>query len=134
MELFKEYSTNDFTQFTQVREKFEELLMSYRGITEAVRHLGSGSRSRPRVVSLYTRILKELNEGMSVADVHEVLSQAAEFEFFFNNVNLSDAVPGTAFRRQTKGAAYLRDAAVVCIAMECKLDTSIIVERAELRT
>ena len=66
MTLFKGWSTQDFITFTDARETLEGFLLSNRKTTEAIRKLGSGSRSRPRLVSLYRRVLKEAKLGNTV--------------------------------------------------------------------
>lgn len=108
--LFKKYGTPEYKQFTAVREKFEEFLMSHRSITEAVRQLGSGSRSRPRVLAFYTALLDELHKGKSPAEARAILAANEQYAFLFADVVGPDAVRGGAFTRQTKGAVYLRDA------------------------
>lgn len=117
--LFRDYDTPDFKKFTQVREKFEEFLMAHRGITEAVRQLGSGSRSRPRVVSLYKTLLQEFEAGTSVDRVYNKLKKSSDYGFLFasmENVDLlgdpieTTGSKGKKFTRDVKGAAFLRDA------------------------
>jgi hypothetical protein len=111
--LFKDYKTADFLEFTTVRAKFEEFLMAHRSITEAVRKLGSGSRSRPRVVSLYKAVIRKLREGKSPDVVFTELSETKEFSFLLTvppEMFLEAEMGGKAFARDTKGAAYLRDA------------------------
>lgn len=109
--LFQAWSTNDFREFTKVRRSFEEFLLQNRGITEAVRRLGSGSRSRPRIVSLYKTIIAGFTSGRSVAEVHDQLSKSADFNFLLAD-ELQPGLPleGGKFARETKGGAFLRDA------------------------
>jgi hypothetical protein len=119
--LFKEYGTPDFLAFTMVRAKFEEFMMAHRGITEAVRKLGSGSRSRPRVISLYKTILKEFHQGKSASEVYDQVSTSNDFAFLFSDLLLERSnaeASGKRFTRDTKGAAYLRDA--LPTAPKCK--------------
>jgi hypothetical protein len=108
---FKSYDTNAYLEFTKVRASFEEFLMAHRGMTEAVRKLGSGSRSRPRVVLLFRTITEELLKGKSVREISETLAKDDEFSFFFSDMpDVAPEVPGRKFSRETKGAAFLRDA------------------------
>jgi hypothetical protein len=108
--LFKEYDTAAFMRFIEVRENFEEFLMAHRSITEAVRQLGSGSRSRPRVLAFYGALLQELRDGKSPAEARAILAANDQYAFLFADAVGPEAVSGSSFRRQTKGAAYLRDA------------------------
>lgn len=114
---FKSYGTEDFIAFTKVREKFEAFLMKHRGITEAVRKLGSGGRSRPRVLSLYKTLIEHFQMGLSEPEVTKKLVQMNEFSFLFaddNNDTFVNTPQGLAkgkrLSRDTKGTAYLRDA------------------------
>ena len=61
--LFKGWDTPQFREFSSIRASFEEFLLSHRGLTEAVRALGSGSRSRPRLVALYRRVMGSSRKG-----------------------------------------------------------------------
>lgn len=111
---FKSYETADFKAFTLIREKFESFLMKHRGVTEAVRQLGSGIRSRPRVVSLYRTLVKAFEDGQTEAEITAKLASTNEYAFLFAD-ELIEKIPaettrGKKFNRDTKGAAYLRDA------------------------
>ena len=110
--LFNDWDTKDFLRFTHVRAQFEEFVIANRGITEAVRRLGSGARSRPRIAALYRRIIGELSEGRSVVEVSQVLAKDPIFEFFVAAVPVGDLLDSdeASFSRDIKGAAYLRDA------------------------
>ena len=111
--LIKTWSTQNFIEFTQIRCRFEKFILANRGITEAVRHLGSGARSRPRVVSLYRALIGEFGAGKSPDQVQEDLRKLSEFAFLFAEapnraeINLAG---GRKFTREVKGAAFLRDA------------------------
>lgn len=112
--MFKGWNTKEFMSFTGVRASFEEFLLNHRGITEAVRRLGSGSRSRPRVMSLYKTMIADFQGGMSTKEVHESLLAKPEFSFLFSDDRDQDGAPASApgkkFSRDVKGAAFLRDA------------------------
>lgn len=109
--LFNDWDTEDFRKFTRVRASFEEFILTNRGITEAVRRLGSGARSRPRITALYRRIIAALSEGKSASDVSDILKIDPDFDFFVANPmgDLLGSEENT-FSRDVKGAAYLRDA------------------------
>ncbi len=109
--LFKNFENEDYLNFTRARAKFEEFLLSHRGITEAVRKLGSGARSRPRLISLYRSLIKKLSEGQTVKEVTDLLSMDSEFSFLFSGAEAGGGeLAGRKFNRETKGAAFLRDA------------------------
>jgi hypothetical protein len=110
--LYKGWRTNDFIEFTRVRAGFEEFLMeSHRSITEAIRQLGSGVRSRPRIISLWKAIIGELRANKSVREVYDTLISKDEFAFLVEPLDrLVGDTSGQEFRRGTKTAAYLRDA------------------------
>ena len=120
--LFNEFSTPDFIRFTRVRAKFEEFLLENRNITEAVRKLGSGSRSRPRLIALYKILMEKFEEGVTPAEAFKSLGNIPEFHFLFaamldestgtlvQQLYKGKGLKGKKFDRDTKGAAYLRDA------------------------
>lgn len=110
IELFREWDTQQFLAFTRVRSEFETFLLANRGHTEAVRRLGSGSRSRPRLVAFYRRVLTELQSGLSLATVEANLSVDLAFSFFIApTIDLLDLGEGS-FNRDTKGAAFIQSA------------------------
>lgn len=110
VELFREWDTPQFTAFTKVRERFEDFLLANRGITEAVRRLGSGSRSRPRIIALYRRVITDLQQDRSTKEIADALAKDPTFEFLISvPKDLLDLADGS-FSRETKGAAYLQGA------------------------
>lgn len=110
VELFRDWGTTEFLAFTRVRAAFEEFLLSNRGVTEAVRRLGSGVRSRPRIVALYRRVITDLQSGMSFKEVTDGLARDKSFEFLISMPeDLLDLGDGS-FSRDTKGAAFLQSA------------------------
>ncbi|QQP88616.1 DUF262 domain-containing protein [Skermanella sp. TT6] len=109
--LFKGFQTADFIHFAQIRGKFEEFLMVHRSITEAVRKLGSGARSRPRVVSMFRELMDQFLQGNSVHEVTQALLADDNYAFLFKDAgDVEPSSPGRKFSRETKGAAFLRDA------------------------
>jgi hypothetical protein len=108
--LFKGWDTKDFRTFTAARSKFEEFLLANRGITEAVRKLGSGSRSRPRILALYRKIISNIEAGKSVAEIKESLAKDQDFAFLVVEPPPKITTKGRSFRRETKGGAFLKDA------------------------
>lgn len=119
--LFKDYDTPDFWRFIKVRANFEAFVMEHRGITEAVRQLGSGSRSRPRMIALYRTLIDEFEKGATVPQLATKLAGSEQFKFLFSVMEEeqpdSQSRPSSRFSRDTKGAAYLRDA--LPIAPKC---------------
>jgi hypothetical protein len=110
VELFRDWDTPEYKVFTEVRAPFEEFLLANRSITEAIRRLGSGSRSRPRVVSLYRRVLADLRNGMSARDIAAKLADDPNFDFLiYLPEDVLDFGDG-AFSRDAKGAAFLQSA------------------------
>ena len=109
--LFNDWDTPEFLKFTQVRAKFEEFIMSNPGITEAVRRLGSGVRSRPRVLSFYRRLITRLSEGVSPKDLAAEMAKDPVYDFLVAADNVADLLDEAgSFDRDVKGAAYIRQA------------------------
>ena len=111
LSLIRSWDTNDFIKFCSIRSKFEQFLMAHSGITDAIRDLGSGARSRPRVVLLHQTIISELTAGRSVEEVERTVAGMPEFNFLdipLPEVSLSRTEKS--FSRGVKGAAFLREA------------------------
>ncbi len=83
--------------------------MVNRGMSEAVRKLGSGVRSRPRAIAFYKAILEHLNKGLSASEAAKILRDMPEFEFLITGSGELD-LDGGSFSRDVKGAAFIRDA------------------------
>ncbi|TZG29638.1 DUF262 domain-containing protein [Sphingomonas montanisoli] len=111
--LMKEWETADYRNFVEVRSQFEEFLLANRNITEAIRKLGTGNRSRPRIIGLYRIIINQLREGKTSAEVANALRETKDYGFL---IDASDEAPpmlaldGGSFSRETKGAAYIAEA------------------------
>lgn len=110
IDLFRDWKTEDFLRLTNVRAQFEDFLLSNRGITEAVRRLGSGSRSRPRIVALYRRVIADLQSGLTIADLAKALSDDPAFDFLISIPEEMLELGDGSFSREMKGAAYLQGA------------------------
>jgi hypothetical protein len=108
--LSKDWRTKNFKQFTKSREKFEEFLLANRGITEAVRKLGSGARSRPRIVALYKAILSNIELGKGSQQIHSILASSTEFSFLVAESFTNPGTPGKGFHKAVKGGAFLQSA------------------------
>jgi hypothetical protein len=109
MALFKGWDTKDFITFTEARKTLEDFLLSNRKTTEIIRKLGSGSRSRPRLVSLYRRVLKEAKLGKTVNQIRDTLSKEKDFSFLAEAAPEFD-LPGGKFNRDVKATAFLNTA------------------------
>jgi hypothetical protein len=108
--LMKDWDKNDYLAFTAQRERFEAILLANRSMTEAIRKLGTGNRSRPRIIGLYRTILHRLREGQTPEEVAEALRATEEFGFLMDQPEDSSPMfnlDGGSFTRDTKGAAYI---------------------------
>jgi hypothetical protein len=108
--LFKGWDTADFKSFARARSKFEEFLLAHRGVTDAVRKLGSGARSRPRILAFYKKIISSIEKGKSTVQIYKLLSRDKDFAFLVVEDPPVAGKPGGKFNRETKGGAFLRDA------------------------
>lgn len=110
--LMKDWETTDYLAFIEVRERFEEFLLRNRNATEAVRRLGTGNRSRPRIIAFYRSIITSLREGVAIEEIENKLRVTKEYGFL-----IEEAEPlapmlfleGGSFGRETKGAAYIAE-------------------------
>ncbi len=106
--LFKDYDTKAFLRFTEVRQTFETFLLNNRRTTEVIRKLGSGGRSRPRLVALYERVIAEATKGKTAEDILHLLAKERGFEFLAAEpTKLEPPVKGRKFGKDIKGAAFL---------------------------
>ena len=108
--LMKDWETSDYMSFIEVRAKFEELLLRNRNVTEAIRKLGTGNRSRPRIIGFYRSIINQLREGKTVEAIEGNLRATNDYGFLIEPSEPTPAMlalEGGAFNRETKGAAYL---------------------------
>lgn len=110
VELMRDWTTSQYEAFTRVREDFEAFLLKNRGHTEAVRRLGSGSRSRPRVVAFYRRVLSELQGGANLDEITRKLAADKSFDFFITPQEDLLDLAGQGFSREAKGAAFVQAA------------------------
>ena len=110
IDLIRDWDTPEYLSFTSVRSGFETFLLSNRNFTEAVRKLGSGARSRPRVVSLYRRVLAELADGSKPMEIAERLAKDPNFDFFIAPAPVDLGADDGSFSRDTKGAAFIQSA------------------------
>lgn len=107
VELFSKWSTADFRKFTDARRTVEDFLLSNRGTTEAIRNLGSGSRSRPRLRALYRRLIDMAIEGKSAAEIFATLVEEPEYRFLAIEPAKPSGKPGARLSRSTKATSYL---------------------------
>jgi hypothetical protein len=111
--LIKAWDTPDFIRFTDVRMNFEQFLLTHRGVTDAIRELGSGSRSRPRIVALYARLIERFAAGESVEKVAGSIASEPGFGFIASEPEDDPTyveATGEKFNRSVKGGAFLRQA------------------------
>lgn len=110
--LFNDWDTKEYLQFTAVREKFEEFVLTNQGVTEAIKKLGSGARSRPRVASLYREMIKSLAAGKSIDEAIEALAKDPLYDFLVAIEPVRDLFGNddSKFSRSIKGATFLKDA------------------------
>ena len=113
--LFKDWDTKEFKRFTSVRSKFEEFLLTHRGITEAVRKLGSGGRSRPRITAFYRTVLDHIHAGKTAEQVHQLLMKNTEFAFMF--ADIPDTETNTGNYKRRKGWRVSARRAAYCAKM-----------------
>lgn len=134
MTLFKGWDTKEFLAFTAARSKFEEFLLAHRGMTEAVRRLGSGARSRPRILAFYRTIISNIEAGKSVTEIHDILVNDADYAFLVVEPPPRAGRRGATFKRDTKGGRSCamhsrtpqnaRLVAACCTGTGCRQDTA----------
>lgn len=122
--LMRDWDTSDYLSFTNHRADFEKILINNRSITEAIRKLGTGNRSRPRIIGFYRSILDKLAKGSDPESVSSELRETKEYGFLIDEPDDSSPMlelEGGSFTRETKGAAFIATAlpsAAICVT--CK--------------
>jgi len=111
--MFGGWNTDKYIKFTRNRAAFEEFISGNGAITEAVRRLGSGARSRPRLISLYSKVIDGLANSQRLETLVQQLADDPSYSFLINPAQddflLADDAPSS-FTRDQKGAAFIRDA------------------------
>jgi hypothetical protein len=109
-------SKGKLNSFLKVREAFESLILDHPVVVKPPAHkLGSGSRTRARMVSLYGRIYELLKEGKSAAEVWDTVTQEPDFLFLVQDDKEQKekalvGTPGKRFSRKAKAASYFAQA------------------------
>jgi len=109
-------ASNQIIPFLKVRAAFEKLLIDRPVLSKpAVHKLGSGGRSRKRMVQLYDRMLALLEAGNSTDDTWTTIISEAEFKFLATDdleqkQQVHDGKPHGSFSRASKSAGFLDQA------------------------
>lgn len=102
--------------FLKKRAEFEKLLMDHPVLSKpAVHKLGSGGRSRKRMVQLYDRILDLLSDGKSTDETWATIISEVEFKFLATDdleqkQQENEGKPHSKFTRASKSAGFLDQA------------------------
>jgi len=109
--LFMELEKRDiFTKFIEVRESFEALVLKYDYmIQQIVRKYRSAFASYPFMMDFYMKSINLLSDGLSIDDAVTAISKEESFKFLTQLNETSEPV-GADFSRDTKSAAFIRDA------------------------
>ena len=112
-------------EFVKVREKFERLIIDHPVIVKPALHkLGTGGRTRPRMVALFEKILDLLSKQNDTKKVWDLVIAMPEFEFLLSDHKdqqreMTHGAPGAKFPRRAKTAGFLRQA--LPQALKCPL-------------
>jgi hypothetical protein len=102
--------------FRDHRQAFEGLILEHPVIAKPALHkLGTGGRSRPRMIALFSRILDLLIAGKSKDDVWATVTGDPDFQFLAaddqeQQKEASYGTPGSAFPRRAKSVGFYRQA------------------------
>lgn len=115
-------------KFTDHRAKFEDFLVkNKRFINEIVKHKGSGVRSVPTIMRLYTSLLVSIGTGLTDAQAAAAASKDEKLSFL--GVGDDAATSRSRFDQETKSAVFLKtalDQAVRCGICGARLHTKSI--------
>ena len=109
-------SDNRIIPFLKTRKDFERLLMEHPVLSKpAVHKLGSGGRSRKRMVQLYDRMLDLLDSGKSTNETWTTIVSEDEFKFLATDdleqkQQEAEGKPGGKFTRASKSAGFFSQA------------------------
>lgn len=103
------------SKFLSMRGEFEKLALRHPStIKPAIHKLGSGARSRPRMLSLYDKILDDLLAGNTIETIWQSLGSDPNFKFVVldeDNAILenSKGSQGKKFKADAKSNGFLRE-------------------------
>ena len=100
-----------FEDFTTIRNKFEEFLLSYKTIVNQVNtKYGSGLKSHKKLVKLFSFIQDKLRLNLSNDKIILELSQNEDFSFLKPEETFWKKVEGNTFSSSTKSGRFLIEA------------------------
>jgi hypothetical protein len=118
-------SRGKLNDFLKARSKFETLILDHPVVVKPPAHaLGSGVRTRARVISLYGRIFELLSGGKSASAVWKTIIEEPDFLFLKPDEReqqqaLLSGAPGKRFGARAKSAGYFAQA--LPNALKCDL-------------
>ncbi len=122
MELYEQKKLNNFVK---VRARFEAIIMAHPAFVHPPKNaLGSGKRTRARMVELFSQTLSHLEGGMTADEAWASLIAEEKFGYLVAaeaqaKQDAAEGVPGRAFDRAAKSGSYLAQA--VSTAIKCPL-------------
>lgn len=112
-------SDKAFRSFTDVREKFEEFLVTYKHFTnQIIRNYGGGSRSLEAFAELYGAVFDGVKAGRPYEEIVEGIKSIAKLKFI-HEISEDDIRQGKNFSRETKSSVFLKEALEK--ALRCKI-------------
>lgn len=103
---------NELVAFTKVRKDFEEFLLLHKDFVNQIQtKIGSGRRGLDWIKEVYEAIFAALKAGKKSKQVLKALQSEEKFAFLLTRrVEESAEQSGKDFNRNTKSAAFIRDA------------------------
>lgn len=110
--------TDGFLKFTRSRAEFEEFLLAKKHyVNQVVSKFGSGMRSLRPMVEVFQVSFAAIASGADHAGVTKALQETPGLRFL-KDVATDEPLHGQAFQRETKNAAFIREA--LDKALRCK--------------
>lgn len=106
--------------FIKVRASFEQLLKDHDYIIQQIlRHYRSGTRAYEHIKKFYLQVIAKLLEGKSHDKLLDEIIQSPEYNYLVKQAELREGEAGKDFTKNTKSAAYIRDA--LDRALQCQI-------------
>jgi hypothetical protein len=112
--------TNRFTDFTKVRRKFEDFLLSHKHLSNQItQKVGSGLKGYTHVLNLYKLVIAGLDAGLSEQEIEQSISSDPKLSFLRTASDEDERQHRKDFSTDTKSGTFLVEG--VRSLIECKI-------------
>ncbi|MFA6467044.1 MAG: DUF262 domain-containing protein [Patescibacteria group bacterium] len=111
---------NEFNKFIKVRDKFEELLLSYDYLIQDInRHYRQAMKSYVHIKDFYMDCIEMLGAGETIKEMIEGIVKIPKYKYLKTSHPAIDIVKSGEFTKERKSAVFIKDA--LKNATRCKI-------------